>query len=206
MDASGQMVTEKQERLVFLYSREQIQDRVRALARAIREDFKGSELVVVGILKGAFVFMADLIRALHRPLAVDFVGLSSYGSGTESSGAVVVTKPLELSIEDKDVLVVEDVLDTGLTVKALLDHLWARSPKSIHICALIDKRERRAKSVPADYVGFELPGGFVVGYGIDYAEKYRGLPEIYRVEFEDPRYPVLASRGPLCAHEAEQGQ
>ena len=186
MEASGQMVKEKGERLVYLYSRDQIQDRVRALARAIRLDYRDREPVLVGVLKGAFVFMADLIRALHRPLTLDFVGLSSYGARTESSGAVAITKPLGLSIEGKDVLVVEDILDTGLSMKALSEYLWALSPKSVRICALIDKRERRSESTRADYVGFEVPGGFVVGYGIDYAEKYRYLPEIYRVEFEDP--------------------
>lgn len=185
MALSGQTVEEKRERLVCLFPREQIQDRVRELAQAIRLDYPGRELVVIGVLKGAFVFMADLIRALHVPLTLDFVGLSSYRSGTESSGSVTITKPLEISIEGRDVLVVEDILDTGLTMKALLDYLWAQSPKSIRTCALISKRERRAESIRTDYVGFEVPEGFVVGYGIDYAEKYRALSEIYRVEFED---------------------
>lgn len=174
------------ERLIHLYSRDQVQERVRELARAIRRDYQGRQLVVVGVLKGAFMFMADLIRVLHLPLTLDFVGLSSYGPRTESTGTPTVTKPLELPIEGKDVLVVEDILDTGLSMKVLLDYLRARAPGSVRLCALIDKRERRTESVPVDYVGFELPGGFVVGYGIDYAERYRYLPEIYRVEFEDP--------------------
>jgi hypoxanthine phosphoribosyltransferase len=174
------------ERLVFLYSRDQIEDRVRALAQAIRRDYLGRELVVVGVLKGAFVFMADFIRALHLPLTLDFVGLSSYGLRAESSGAPVVTKPLGVPIEGRDVLVVEDILDTGLSLKALLDYLRAQSPKSVRVCVLIDKRERRAEAVRVDYAGFVLTEGFVAGYGIDYAEKYRYLPEIYRVEIDAP--------------------
>lgn len=185
MGASERPATGTRERLVPLYSGDQIRERVRALARAIRLDYEGRDLVAVGVLKGAFVFMADLIRAIRLPLAVDFVGLSSYGARAESSGAVTITRPLERSIEGKDVLVVEDILDTGLTMKTLLDYLRAGSPRSVRICALIDKRQRRSESVPADYVGFELPEGFVVGYGIDYAERYRFLPEIWRVEFEE---------------------
>lgn len=185
MDASAHSVKEKRERLVYLFSKDQIQDRVRELARAIRLDYPGREMVVIGVLKGAFVFMADLIRALHVPLTLDFVGLSSYRSGTESSGSVTITKPLEISIEGKDVLVVEDILDTGFTMKALLDYLRAQSPRSIRICALISKSERRAEPIGADYVGFEVREGFVVGYGIDYAEQHRALSEIYRIEFED---------------------
>lgn len=177
------------ERLVLLYSRDQIEDRVRELAQVIRRDYDGRELVVVGVLKGAFVFMADLLRALRLPVTLDFVGLSSYGSRTESSGSPTVTRPLGLPVVGKDILVVEDILDTGLSMRALLDYLRAQAPRSVRICALIDKRERRSESVPADYVGFELPGGFVVGYGIDYAEKYRYLPEVYRVEFEETASP-----------------
>jgi hypoxanthine phosphoribosyltransferase len=186
MEASGSTLVEREERLVLLFSRDQIQERVRALARAIREDYRGRDLVVIGVLKGAFVFAADLIRALHRPVTVDFVGVSSYGTSTESSGEPRITKPLQLSIAGKDVLVVDDILDTGLSMKALLNYLRAHSARSVRTCALIDKRERRSEEVPSDYVGFEVPGGFVVGYGIDYAEKYRYLPEVYRLEFEEP--------------------
>ncbi|MBI2370809.1 MAG: hypoxanthine phosphoribosyltransferase [Deltaproteobacteria bacterium] len=185
MEPLGQAADGGREHLVPLYSRDQIQARVRALARAIRRDYEGRDLVVVGVLKGAFVFMADLIRALRLPLVLDFVGLSSYGSRSRSSGSVTISKPLSLPAQGRDVLVVEDILDTGLTMRVLLDYLWAQSPKSVRICALIDKRERRTEAIPADYVGFQLPEGFVVGYGIDYAERYRALPEIYRVEFGD---------------------
>lgn len=175
------------ERLVRLYSRREVGERVRALARQIRHDYRGHDLVVVGVLKGAFVFLADLVRALRRPVAVDFVGLSSYGHGTEPSGPVSITTPLRLPVEGKDVLVVEDILDTGLSMQALLDHLRARAPRSIRVCALLDKPARRRTPIAPDYVGFTVADGFVVGYGIDYAEKYRELPEVYRVEREaDP--------------------
>lgn len=173
---------ETHERLTLLFSREQIQDRVRALAREIRQDYRGADLVVIGVLKGAFVFVADLIRVLHLPLTVDFVGLSSYGAGRESSGVVAITKPVQVPIEGRDVLVVEDIIDSGLSMTALLDHLRARSPRSLRVCALIEKRERPLVAVPVHYVGFVVDEGFVVGYGIDYAEKYRHLPEIFRVE------------------------
>jgi hypoxanthine phosphoribosyltransferase len=169
-------------RLVLLHPREAIQDRVQALAGQIRADYAGRDLVVVGVLKGAFVFMADLIRAIGQPLTLDFVGLSSYGAGTRSSGAVTITKALGLAIAGKDVLVVEDVLDTGLTMRALLEYLRAQAPRSLRICALLDKRERRTEAVPAEYVGFALRDGFVAGYGIDWGERYRELPDLYRVE------------------------
>ncbi len=171
------------EELVRLYSRAQVQRRVRALAGAIRRDFRGRDLVVVGVLKGAFVFTADLVRALRRPVTVDFVGLSSYGHDAASSGRVTITTPLRVSVEDKDVLVVEDILDTGLSLSVLREHLRVKRPRSVRVCVLVDKRERRAEAVEADYVGFEVPGGFIVGYGIDYAERYRELPGIYRVDF-----------------------
>lgn len=174
---------EARERLVLLYPPERIAARVEDLARAIRRDYKGRDLVVVGVLKGAFVFLADLVRALARPLAVDFVGLSSYGARAESCGRVTVTRPLQIDVSGRDVLVAEDILDTGLTMRALLDHLRARGARSVGVCALIDKRERRTEAVPADYVGFVVGRGFVVGYGIDYAERYRWLPGVYRIEF-----------------------
>jgi hypoxanthine phosphoribosyltransferase len=170
------------ERLVLLHSRERIRARVEALAQAIRADYAGRDLVVVGVLNGAFVFMADLVRAIDQPLVLDFVGLSSYGLDTHSSGRVTVTKPLRLPIADRDVLVVEDILDTGLSMKVLLDDLRARGPRSIRICALLDKRGCRTEALTADYVGFELEEGFVAGYGIDCAERYRWLPDLYRVE------------------------
>ena len=174
----------EQERLVRVFSRAQIQAKVRTLARAIRQDYQGRELVVIGVLKGAFIFLADLIRALRLPLTLHFVSVSSYGARTESSGAATINAPHTLSVEGQDVLVVEAILDTGLSMKVLLEYLQARSPRSVRVCALIDKRERRTEPIRADYVGFVLTAGFIVGYGIDYAEKYRYLSEIYRVELE----------------------
>ena len=174
----------EQERLVRVFSRAQIQAKVQTLARAIRRDYQGREPVVIGVLKGAFIFLADLIRALRLPLTLHFVSVSSYGSRTESSGATTINALHTLSVEGQDVLVVEDILDTGLSMKVPLEHLQTRSPRSVRVCALIDQRERRTESIRADYVGFVLRAGFIVGYGIDYAEKYRYLPEIYRMELE----------------------
>jgi hypoxanthine phosphoribosyltransferase len=187
--------------LIPLYSTRQIRARVRALARRIRADYAGRDLVIVGVLKGAFVFMADLVRALGLPAALDFVGLSSYGAATETSGRVAITRPLQVAIAGKDVLVVEDILDTGLSMKVLLDDLAARGPRSVRVCALLDKRARRTEAIPADYVGFALPDGFVVGYGIDYAERHRELPAIYRLDRgadpgAPPTRPGRAAGGP----------
>jgi hypoxanthine phosphoribosyltransferase len=170
------------ERLRPLYSRHEIRRRVRALARAIHRDYRGRPLVVVGVLKGAFVFTADLIRELDLPLTVDFVGLSSYGAGTESTGHVRVTRPLSVPVEGRDVLVVEDLVDTGQTLVALRAELRARGARSVRICALLDKPDRRLVELRADYVGFTNVRGFVAGYGIDFAERYRALPDVVAVE------------------------
>ena len=170
------------EKLTLLYSRQEIAGRVKALAEAISRDYADKDLVVVGILRGTFVFLADLVRLLKVPVRVDFIGVSSYGLGTESSQQIVLTKDLQLSVAGNDVLVVEDILDTGLTVDFVLKFLRHKQPASVKVCALIDKRERRLIDVPVDYSGFELESGFVAGYGIDCAEKYRWLPDIYRVD------------------------
>jgi len=170
------------ERLVLLFSREQIAGRVRELAATISAEYAGRDLVLVGILRGAFVFLADLIRHLTIPAAVDFLGAASYGFGAETSGEVAITKALQLPIAGRDVLLVEDIEDTGMTLKAILDRLAREQPRSLRVCTLIDKRERRLVDVKVDYVGFEIPRGFVVGYGIDYAERFRHLPDIYRIE------------------------
>lgn len=172
------------ERLIPLYSRREIANRVEGLAEAISYDYANKELVMVGILKGAFVFLADLIRCLRIPTVVDFVGLSSYGLGNQSSRQIVMTRDLQLPVEGKDVLVVEDILDTGLSVDFVLSYFRKRRPGSLRLCALIDKTERRTIPLTVDYVGFKLDKGFVVGYGIDYAERYRHLPDIHRVEFD----------------------
>jgi hypoxanthine phosphoribosyltransferase len=173
------------EKLTLLYDRNEIANRVAGLAEAINSDYADGELVVVGILKGTFVFLADLIRHLRVPLVVDFVGVSSYGFGNHSSQQITITKDLQISIEGKDVLLVEDILDTGLTLDFVLKLLWARQPASVRVCAFLDKRERRSVPVTPDYTGFELHTGFVVGYGIDYAERYRHLPDIHRLEFRE---------------------
>jgi hypoxanthine phosphoribosyltransferase len=168
-----------QKKLIF--SRRQIAHRVRELAAQISRDYAGQDLLLVGILKGAFIFLADLARALEFPVEVDFVRLLSYGTGTESSGEVHITKDVELPVKGRHVLVVEDIVDAGLTLDFLLGHLASHNPASLKICCLIDKRERRQVEVPLDYVGFTVDQGFLVGYGLDCAEKFRTLPEVYEI-------------------------
>jgi hypoxanthine phosphoribosyltransferase len=170
------------ERLLLLYSRDQIARRVRELAESISADYAGSDLVLIGILRGAFVFLADLIRQLTVPVAIDFVGAASYGSRTQSSGQVAITRELQLPVSGRDLLLVEDIEDTGVTLQAIQKKLQELRPRSIRVCTLVDKRERRLVDVPVDYVGFEIDKGFIVGYGIDYAERYRYLPDLYRIE------------------------
>jgi len=169
-------------RLALLYSDEQIEQRVGELAMAVQADYVGRDVVVVGVLKGAYVFLADLVRKMDLDVRIEFVRVSSYGSGTKSSGAPVVQIPPDFQIAGRDVLVVEDVLDTGRSMTALLDVLNHHEPRSIRVCALIDKREWRATRVDADYVGFQLAEGFVVGYGIDCADRYRALREIFTLD------------------------
>jgi hypoxanthine phosphoribosyltransferase len=161
-----------------LYSRETINEKVKELGKQITSDYKGKELVVIGVLKGANVFMADLIREIEMPLEMDFMAVSSYGHSTESSGVVKILKDLDKGIEGKDVLVVEDIIDSGLTLQYLCKNLLNRKANSVKICTLLDKPERRKVDVVIDYKGFEIPDEFIVGYGIDYAEKYRNLPYV----------------------------
>lgn len=157
--------------------------RIAAVAKDISSDYQDADLVLVGVLKGAFIFMADLIRQLElKKVAVDFVQLASYGSDTQSSGKITILKDLSSDICDKDVLIVEDILDTGGTLAFLMDHLRGMKPKSIKICTLIDKRERRQINIEADYVCHQVEAGFLVGYGLDFAEEYRNLPEIYHLK------------------------
>ena len=165
-----------------LFSRAAIEKRVRELAWQISKDYEGSELVMIGVLKGAFIFMADLIREISVPCRVDFTRLASYGAGSDSSGKVVMTKDIETSIKGRDILIVEDILDTGLTLKYVVDWLKERNPNSLRICVLLDKRKRRKVSFEADYVGFTIADGFVVGYGLDFNEKYRFSPDIYVIK------------------------
>lgn len=161
-----------------LLSEVQIADKIKELGEKLTEDYKGKELLVVGILKGSNVFMSDLIRQINIPLKIDFMMVSSYGNATESTGVVKIMKDIEQSIGDKHVLIVEDMIDSGLTLKYLTEMLETRKPASIKLCTLLDKPARRQERVHVDYVGYEMPDEFLVGYGIDYAENYRNLPYI----------------------------
>ena len=158
-----------------LISRESIAHRVRSLARQIEQDFAGRDLVIVALLNGTVVFLADLLRRLSMPLRLDFIGVSSYGGGTESS-ELVFTKELRLDVSGRDVLLVDDILDTGKTLFRVRAKLRRLKPRQIKICVLLDKPSRREEQITADYVGFTIPNHFVVGYGLDYAERYRNLP------------------------------
>ncbi len=161
-----------------LYSPQAINERIAALAAQIRYDLADSEPVVIGILKGSFVFMADLVRQLDLPVSCDFIAISSYGDGTHSSGVVQITRDLSQSIEGRDVLVVEDIIDTGLTMEYLLANLRTRRPRSVRVCTLLHKIDNARVKVSIDYVGFAIPNEFVVGYGLDYAGRFRNLPFI----------------------------
>ncbi|MFZ3172879.1 MAG: hypoxanthine phosphoribosyltransferase [Carboxydocellales bacterium] len=162
----------------IMFSQEAIAAKVRELGTEISRDYKGEEILVVGILKGAAIFMSDLVRSIAYPVAFDFMAVSSYGVSTESSGVVRIIKDLDRSIEGKHVLIVEDVVDTGLTLNYLVENLKSRNPASLKLCSLLDKPSRRKVKVKADYLGFEIPDEFVVGYGLDYAEHFRNLPYI----------------------------
>jgi len=164
-----------------LLSQEEIASIVKRLADQISEDYKGKELVLVCILKGAFMFLSDLARQLRNSFKIDFVRLASYGGGMQTSGRVEITKDIEIPIEGKDVLIVEDIIDSGRTLLFLKDRLALLKPRSIKICALLDKKARREVKVEAEYLGKEIDNLFVVGYGIDFNESYRNLPEIYYV-------------------------
>ena len=163
----------------LLLSEKEIQQKVAALARKISKDFPGREVLLIGVLKGAFIFMADLARKMTTPVKMDFVRLASYGSKTKSSGKVRITKDLETPLKGKDVLIVEDIIDTGHSIKQLFRRLKGRSPRSLKVVALLDKPARRKVDFRADYVGFHIEDHFVVGYGLDFAEEYRNLRGIY---------------------------
>ena len=161
-----------------LFTEEELKQRVKEIARRIDADYAGKEPLLISVLRGSFVFMADLVREITLPCTVDFMAVSSYGGGTTSPGQVKIVKDLSEQIEGKDVLVVEDILDSGNTLSYLLKLLEARHPASIRLCTLLDKPERRTKPVAVQYTGFTIPDEFVVGYGLDYDEKYRNLPYI----------------------------
>jgi hypoxanthine phosphoribosyltransferase len=162
-----------------LFSAEEVQKRVKEMGAEITRDYQGEELLVAGILKGAFIFMADLVRNIDGMVNIDFMDVSSYGASTETSGEVRIMKDLEGSIEGRHVLIVEDIVDTGLTLHYILSVLRQRNPKSLEVCTLLDKPSRRQSEVVAKYKGFAIPDKFVVGYGLDYAERYRNLPGVY---------------------------
>ena len=162
----------------ILYSEEQLRQRVKELGGQITADYAGKEPVLASVLRGSYIFMADLTRAIDLPVTVDFMAVSSYGAGTKSSGQVEIKKDLSDSIEGRDLIIVEDILDSGNTLYYLMEILRARKPASIRICTLMDKPDRRTKPIVADYVGFTIPDAFVVGYGLDYDEKYRNLPYV----------------------------
>jgi len=168
----------------ILISRDTILQRIDALARELNAYYKGKEPVVIGVLKGAFVFLADLVRRFEFPCAIDFVRLASYGSGTESKGTVTITKDLEIDIAGKDVLIVEDIVDTGITLDFLVQKLKERAPRSIAVCVLLDKYERRKVPFHADFVGFPIEDHFVLGYGLDYNEQGRSCPDICMVNLD----------------------
>ena len=161
-----------------LFSEQELQDCVKRIASEITRDYAGQEPVFVGVLKGSFIFIADLMRHVDLHCSVDFMAVSSYGSGSVTTGAVKINKDLTANIEGKPVIMVEDILDSGLTLSYLTKYLMQRKPASIKIATLLDKPARRRAEVKPDYVGFEVPDAFVVGYGLDYAEKYRNLPYI----------------------------
>jgi len=175
----------KIQQLVPRISAQQLDARVRELAAQISHDYSGKEPLLVGVLKGAFIFLADLIRHMTIPVEIDFIRIASYGQSSESSGSTELKKDLEVSIEGKDVLVVEDIVDTGITLKWLMTNLKKRGPRSLKLCALIDKKERRQVDLNIDYVGIPVASGFLVGYGLDISEKYRYLDGIYEVVFEN---------------------
>lgn len=158
------------------------QAQIKRLARRISRDYQGRNLVCIGVLKGAFIFMADLVREITLPLEIDFVGASSYGAGTDSSGSIKLTKEISVDLQDKDVLLVEDIVDTGLTLEHLVAYMESFAPRSVKICALIDKHQRRKTDVRVAYACHVVEEGFLVGYGLDHNEFYRNLPGICRLD------------------------
>lgn len=161
-----------------LISEEDLKKRIQELGEAINHDYAGQEILMIGVLRGAVIFMADLCRAVTLPVAIDFMAVSSYGASTSSSGVVRILKDLDEDVEGRHVLIVEDIIDSGLTLKYLVENLKSRGPASINICTLLSKPGRRKVDVPVAYNGFSVPDEFVIGYGLDYAEKYRNLPFI----------------------------
>lgn len=163
----------------ILITEKKIKEKVKELGKKISKDYQGKELTVIGVLKGAVIFLSDLLRHITIPCEVDFIGISSYGDDTKSSGVVRITKDLDKSIESRHILVVEDIVDTGLTLQYLISNLQSRKVASLKVCALLDKPSRRKVDVKIDYLGFTIPDKFIMGYGLDYQEKYRNIPYIF---------------------------
>ncbi|MEJ2201239.1 MAG: hypoxanthine phosphoribosyltransferase [Desulfuromonadaceae bacterium] len=168
--------------LQLLFPKDFIAQQVRRLGQEISQDYQDTEPILVAVLKGSFLFIADLVREIRSPVIIDFVRLASYGSETHSSGIVEFRKDLEIPLQGRDVIIVEDIIDSGLTLETLYHRLLQRQPKSLKICTLIDKKAHRECSIQADYIGISMDDGFIVGYGLDFDEKYRHLPEIYLIQ------------------------
>jgi hypoxanthine phosphoribosyltransferase len=164
-----------------MISRDRIEKKVKELAAQIEKDHKGKELIFIGLLKGSVVFMSDLIKEIKLPIMIDFMSVSSYGSGTKTTGIVKILKDVDFEVKDKELFIVEDIIDSGLTLKYVKEFLLAKGAKVVHICTLLDKPQRRKVDIKSDYVGFEIPDEFVVGYGLDYAQKHRNLPYVGKV-------------------------
>ncbi len=162
----------------ILYTEQQIAEMVAKLGEQITRDYKGKDLLVIAVLKGSNIFLADLIRKIDMPIEIDFIAVSSYGKSTKSSGVVKIIKDLDYSIEGKNVLIIEDIIDSGLTLHYLMDNFMTRNPESLEVCTLLDKPEKRVVDTKVKYSGFNIPDVFIVGYGLDYAEKYRNLPYV----------------------------
>ncbi len=168
----------------LVLDRQTIQNRVLEMGEEISRDYQDQELLVIGVLKGAFIFMADLIRAISIPLATDFIQVSSYGGGASSSGKISLVNNPNSPVKDSHILLVEDIIDTGLTMQWLVNHFIDQGAASVRVCSLIDKAERREHQTNIDYLGFAIPKGFLIGYGLDYDEKFRNLPEIFHLILE----------------------
>lgn len=173
------------DKISVLISEEDINKRIKEMGELISKEYEGKEVHLVGILKGSVFFMCELAKRITVPVTMDFMSVSSYGDGTESSGTVKINKDLDESLEGKEVIVIEDIIDTGRTLACLLEMISARNPASLKLCTLLDKPERRIAQVDVDYVGYEIPDKFVIGYGLDYAQKYRNLPYIGVVNLEN---------------------
>ena len=166
----------------IIVSKEVIQKKVRELAKKISQDYRGEELILVGVLKGGFIFLADLVREISIPVKIDFISVSIYGNLSKSTGVVKILKDIDIDISNKHLLIVEDLIDTGLTLSHLKELFKMRGAKSIKVCTILDKPSKRLISLVVDYPGIEIPDKFVVGYGLDYAEKYRSLPEVHELD------------------------